>query len=730
MLVRLATAGAAAALVWLGAALAARAGGRPVRVAFSLPSDSFALSLLAAGALWWLARPAPLPAYALWGAALALTLTPPLAATAWLRGPWGWVGRPRLALALALTLSGAAAVFLWKFPAAAWGQLLFFDDYPTIYASSLEGLKALTQGGLFGWNSRLLGGYYTVSDVNHNLALFLLPFVAAGPRLGYHLLIAAAALAFPVLLTLWARQTLQGRGAAAVAAYLAGFFFLTVMDSLLHWGMLNSLLGLDLLLLNLLGWERLRAGRAWSVFPLAFTLGLTVYAHVGFFLYSLLFLGLEFLWQPSRRLASRLALAGLGAAAISLPMTVHYLLYPGFFVESNEAWARQAPAWGEVLRRSLGNLAAYADLNAWLALPVKGQALCLITLPALAWAALRGPAAARRAALYAALVMALAALELPGLTLALQRMRFVLPVFLAAVWAAWAWDARTERPRWAALLFLAALLWAAWPQRATWPATHLPALREFHPALMDQVAALPTEGWVLWEAQSSYDTIDDAAVRSPHGPVQAHLEALLTLETDHRYMTLIQEGYHHSVYRGNVLNAGGFRGQAIGQIPLAEVRAFLDRWGVTHLVLWSEPSQQVFAAAPQWFRLLWQEPPWALYAYLGAESGDVLPDSGTGRLEGEGPFGFQVALEGVRAGDTVVVRQNAFPAWRAHWAGGAVPLWADDERLAFQAPADGSYAVSFRYPRYRWASLLALGTAAAGLASGAAGLWKRKRRRP
>jgi len=572
------------------------------------------------------------------------------------------------------------------------------------------------------------GGYYAISDVNHNLAFFLLPFVPFGARIGYHLLIACSALAFPLLLALWVRRAFRESGATALGIWIAGFFFLTVMDNLLHWGMLNSFVGLDLLLVNLLLMERVRERQPWAIFPLAFSLGLTVYAHVGFFLYSLAFLGLEFLRRPGRILARDLALAVLGGVVLSLPMTIQYLLYPDYFVESNESWAPQVLAWGEAAGQAWHNLLAYLDLNAWLALPVKYQALFLIALPAMVWVVWRGGREARWNTLCAVLVGGVVVLELPGLTLALERLRFALPIFLTVAFVAWVWDGGARAPRLASLLLLAALLWVAWPQRATWPVAHLPSLRDFHPALMDQVAAFPAGEWEVWEAQSSYDVIDDPAEQSPHGPVNAHLEAFLPLETDKRYMTLIQEGYHHSIYRGNVLNAGAFRGQAMRQVPLEEMLSFLDRWGVGHLVVWSEPSRRYFAARPDLFDPVWSDGQWTICAYAGADSRSVLVPQGKGWLETEGPFGFQVVLEGMQAGDPVVVRQNAFPAWRADLDGDELPLFADDGRLAFQAPADGDYTVAFHYPRFGVVSGLALLTLVAGMGNGAFHLWKARRR--
>lgn len=715
--------GALLAVVWLAADAARQ--GRPWRAAFGWPRDAFPLSVWGTGFLWWLARPAPVGAYALWGAGLALALARQPASQG--LGSVGRIlGRPWVAGGI--VLAGTFAALVRKFPLSQWGQWIFFDDYPTLYYASVRGLATLAQGGVFGWDTRLLGGYYAVSDVNHNLALFLLPFAPFGTRVGYHLLIAASILAFPVLLTLWVREVLRDGGGAALGFWLGGFFALTILDNLLHWGMLNSFLGLDLLVTALLLLERVRARRPWTVFPLALVLGLAVYAHVAFFLYALALLALEFLRRPGRALARDLALAVGGALVLSLPMTVHYFLYPGYFIENNEAWSPQGMTAAEALARSLSNLASYGDLNACLALPVKYQALFLISVPAAAWVVWRRPGPARWVAGYAGLTTFAAALEVPGLALALERLKFVLPAFLVVVWAAWVWDGATRRPRLAALALAAAMVWVAWPPRATSPLTHVQSLRDFHPALMDQVARLPAGEWVVWEAQSSYDVIDDPAEASPHGPQNNHLEAFLPLETDKRYLTHIQEGYHHSIYRGNVLNAGAFRGRAIRKVPLEEMQAFLDRWGVGHLVVWSEPSRQYFGGHPDLFVPVWSDGQWSLFAYARGDPRQVLVPHGQGRLEGEGAFGFQVVLEGVQAGDPVVVRQNAFPAWRAFWEGGEVPLYADDGRLAFRAPADGTYVVTFRYPRYGWASAAALAVLGAGLGSGAVHLWQKRER--
>ena len=78
-------------------------------------------------------------------------------------------------------------------------------------------------------------------------------------------------------------------------------------------------------------------------------------------------------------------------------------------------------------------------------------------------------------------------------------------------------------------------------------------------------------------------------------------------------------------------------------------------------------------------------------------------------------LGADVELDGVNAGEPVVVRASYYPAWRAHVEAAGVELFEQNGQLAFRAPRDGTYTVRFEYPRYRFVSLIAICALLAGV---------------
>jgi len=129
--------------------------------------------------------------------------------------------------------------------------------------------------------------------------------------------------------------------------------------------------------------------------------------------------------------------------------------------------------------------------------------------------------------------------------------------------------------------------------------------------------------------------------------------------------------------------------------------------------VWSDPSIRALDSSPL-FRLNWRADPWREYAVADSDTRDVTTESGRGTLASYDALGGVVALDGVRAGDTVVVRTNFFPAWTAYANDVPVTLVNKEGQLAFQAPFDGTYRVELRYPRRTAWLLLAWCAVAAG----------------
>ena len=67
-------------------------------------------------------------------------------------------------------------------------------------------------------------------------------------------------------------------------------------------------------------------------------------------------------------------------------------------------------------------------------------------------------------------------------------------------------------------------------------------------------------------------------------------------------------------------------------------------------------------------------------------------------------------------GSLVVVRTHFHPAWRASVGGSLVPLRAEHDQLAFDAPAGGDLVVQLSYDRRPWLTGLSLVSLLLGMA--------------
>jgi hypothetical protein len=202
--------------------------------------------------------------------------------------------------------------------------------------------------------------------------------------------------------------------------------------------------------------------------------------------------------------------------------------------------------------------------------------------------------------------------------------------------------------------------------------------------------------------------------RSPTTPFDVHFEGLLPSVNGQRFYTQMWDGWIWSIFRGQVVGAGTFAGQAIEETPPTTFVAELQRWGVRHLFVWTDASRQYLARSGA-FVELWRGRPWSHFELKDADTRQVVTTSGMGRLGALDFLSGNVELIDVAAGTPVVVRTNYYPAWRAHAGGREVPLYSAAGQMGFDAPASGTYTVRFEYPRYRWLSFFALSVAIVGL---------------
>ena len=132
------------------------------------------------------------------------------------------------------------------------------------------------------------------------------------------------------------------------------------------------------------------------------------------------------------------------------------------------------------------------------------------------------------------------------------------------------------------------------------------------------------------------------------------------------------------------------------EMPVDALDREMRRWGVRHLLAWSEPMVRFLDASPL-FQPVENHERWQQYEYVRPTL-----DPGPGRLASYSPLGGVVRLTAAQRGEVVTVRTNFHPAWRARVGSQPVPVFAGDGQLAFAAPRDGDYDVELVYPRRLW----------------------------
>jgi hypothetical protein len=185
-----------------------------------------------------------------------------------------------------------------------------------------------------------------------------------------------------------------------------------------------------------------------------------------------------------------------------------------------------------------------------------------------------------------------------------------------------------------------------------------------------------------------------------------HFEGLLPDRTKQRFYSQMIDGWVFNVWRGEVVAAGTWRGEPIDLAPVDAFTAEMRKWGVTRLFVWTDRSRDYLARSGR-FAERWRGGLWSEFDMLNPVSGSGSV-SGHGSLRHLNMLGGDVALDGVGAGDAVVVRAHFYPVWRAYDGDREVALYSADGQLAFHAPRAGTYSIHLVYPRYRVLSLIAL----------------------
>jgi len=601
-----------------------------------------------------------------------------------------------------------AAAFLVWFPPSTWTQRPLLDNWATRFQSTIDGVALYAQGAAAGWEWRFLGGYNSSSDITQNLsAMAALPVAVFGPELGFHLLHAALLFALPLLVWIDLRRDAGGASTARLASGLVAFAVTGWFSYyLLRSGDTNSLAGTFCAMAALTGSHAAARGRRWGAALLVVSLALVNYVHTGFFVYTAMLLTVEALFYRDWGRIRRAALAVATGVVTALPLTWESWRYADYVSLNNVALTTEPFRLEPFLRQIYYNIEILALPSRWFN---DFTGLTHILLPVLAWTAWKERTRTGFYAVAALAVVAMMRLNAPEFGYAFARPVHLLailpPVALAGFLVRHIHNRKVTTLTTALVVVYLQYLWM--------PLPHVRAAQDFDAVLVQEIQSLDG-ALVLFENAPHRDMDLDPSRSSERTPFAAHTEGYLGAAAGKRFYAGLWDGWQWSRYRTQVLAGGTFKGRRITDVPIEEFRAELTRWGVRHLLVWSPASRQYLASHPE-FAQAWTHDRWTRFEFLGADPRSVTTQSGSGVLAAYRPLGGSVQLSDVRAGETVVVRTNYYPAWTASAGDTPVPLVDHDGQLAFQAPRDGSYVVDLAYPRRTGLVILAFATLAAAV---------------
>lgn len=593
-----------------------------------------------------------------------------------------------------------AGTFLCWFPPSTWSQIPFHDDWAPRYQSTVDQAARFLRGAGGGWQWSFLGGYHVSSDFTQSLgALAVIPIALFGDRAGFHVLHLLMFLAVPALvyadLSLDRRRdraasdevgTIARLAAAIACVVTAGYSF-----SFIKSGDTNAMGGVLGLAGALVGSHAARAGRSWGPIVLVLALVAAAYSHFAFLMYAALYLLLDAACARDLASARRAAIA-LGAAFVaSLPLTWESWRYPSYFTFNNVSLEDAPPiALASTLRQFYYNVEILFLPGRWFN---DYGGLTAVFTPVYLFVLLKGEGRARFHAAAALMTTLLVRFNVPQFGFAFIRPLYLYPIFAGPVLAWFVVRHSTRRTVAIALVALVAL----YVDIAFLRVPHVESLRAFNPGLVDRIAAL--DGHLVLIENSFHPNMSaDPRIRTQPTPFTAHFEALLPDATGRAFFAGMWDGWQWCPARRNLLANGSLGGRPIDTVPIEDLVRVLRRWGVRHLLVWSDRSTQALSRAPA-FRLLWTQPPWRHFELIDADTRSAVAPGGTASLRRAGPLAGEVDLAGIAAGDTIVVRTNFHPSWDVLDGTERLSTFEQEGQLAFRAARPGSYTVALVYPR-------------------------------
>jgi hypothetical protein len=604
----------------------------------------------------------------------------------------------RTKIALPATIFLNLFIFFEKFPLSHFNSLVFFDDYPQRFAFILRGLEIFKQKAIFGWDSKLIGGYPTALEVADHLYVTFFPFSLFGEKIGFHLMLLFFWLLFPCIIYLYTLELVKKKKIANLALYVSTFFNFTFFINILAYGMINNYLAINLFISALFFTLRLKSEKKFSFFSLFLSLFLLMYCHEGIFIFALFFVGLEMLFPLKKQNVLRFAILITLLFSSTLNYGYYFLKYPSFF--NLHIIPQTKPARG-VFNFSLPDKINLGLLDFWNWNPSSYLGISLIFLPLLIWLIIKRPLKGiKRPCLYLLLLISTFFLHSPtSVGLLVSRGEYFMPFFLTVIFSAALFLAFEKRNL--AFLFLLCAIFINFFPFLRGQIAHLKDIKAYNPSFISKIEKL--KGVILFEEAGRL-------IRKvgENQPAHSHIAALLSQTLKVSLLSNTRDGYHPSIFRNNALQCGIFQDRLLTEIETSEFNNFLEKWAVRYIVVWSNISRNYLGSYPNFYEKEWEDKDWAIFRYIYAQVENLkfLSGEGEGELENLDYFLKVLEVRGAKESDTVILKTNYFPEWKAFYKNTRVPIFNYNGQLAINLPFEGEGEIIFKYPKHYFLSFL------------------------
>ncbi|MFA5356966.1 MAG: hypothetical protein WC301_06155 [Candidatus Omnitrophota bacterium] len=577
--------------------------------------------------------------------------------------------------------------------------IVFRDDYPYRFAFLTRGLEILKQGALFGWDSKLLGGYPTFFDINENFSFIYYPFSIFGIKTGFHLMILFFWLFFPFIIYAFISEAFKDRKAASLSLYISLIFNWGFLKDLFDYGMMDVYAAVNLFIAALFFALRFKEGKKGGLAFLLLCLFLLIYAHISIFIFGLIFVSLELLFPLKKVNLRNFNLLIILLFLATLNYTFYLFAYSSFFNPHTLLYKEGLYPLAYFLPHGL-DMSLFNSRNCDI---LSYTNICLISVPFLAWFIFKKNPL-RKYSIYILFIMIIFRVQFypEGIDNLFHRGEFLLPFLLTVVFSLSA-KASFEKRNFVFLFFIPAVLMnILYP---VYPIRHIRDIRDYNPALISRIEMM-REGPIFLESRPHLIQPTPEKCRE-----EVHFEALISQDLGKALLSYPLDGYHYSVFRNSALQGGIFMGKPLSETGIYQFNDFLDKWGVKYMVVWSNIAREYLGNLPEFYLKEWEDEEWAVFQYRFARPQKglrLLQNRGMGELKDSDYFLKTMKLSGVNKDDIVVLKTNYFPAWKAFYKDKEVPVFDYDGQLAIKAPFDGDGTVIFRYPRYYFLSLLIL----------------------